>query len=231
MGERWRRVTSHGADLDQFEQALASLPSVRSPRVRIQAGSIQAEMEGAMGSIHEVSIQTPTLPARVWPPVVRVMRRSSSMLEGLQQGLVPRAFDRLLARVSGEAVFPEPRRITSGCTCNDPEPPCRHVLALHELFARRLDENPWELLVLRGVPLRKLIADAARPPGEGELPPLAFGAQEEPVLFPEGEDGDLDSVLSPGQVSRLVGTDVARSRKVVRAAIDAFLRLDDAAPS
>ena len=221
MGVRWRRISTLGVENNQLEMALASLTSVRSPRVRILPGSIQSEMEGAMGSINEVSIHVPRLPKRIWPQVVHVMRRSVSMRESLASGGVPRSFDRLIARVSGESVFPEARRVTSACTCGSPDSPCRHILALHELFARRLEEKPWELLILRGIDFRNLLDQAAGPAAGGELPPLAYGA-EEPILFPEGEDGDLDSILSSGQVRGLIGAQQAVLLDVVAAAIEDY---------
>ncbi|MBK8980580.1 MAG: hypothetical protein IPM29_32150 [Planctomycetes bacterium] len=221
MAERWRRIAAVEADDRALDRAMASLAALRNPRVRIRAGAIQAEMEGTMGALHEVSVQAPPLPARVWPQVVRVLRRSASMLDGLRKGLVPRSFDRLIARIAGEAVFPEPRRISSACTCSEPERPCRHILALHELFARRLDEKPYELLVLRGVPLRDLLDKASRPPAEGELPPLAFGAREEPVLFPEGAGIALDTPLSQSEIRALLGSYQAGKIETVAAAIAA----------
>ena len=98
MGERWRRITSHGVDIEELERALASLPSIRNPRLRIQPGAIMAEMEGSMGALHEVSVHVPMLSSKIWPQVVRVMRRSASMLDQLREGLVPRSYDRLIAR-------------------------------------------------------------------------------------------------------------------------------------
>ena len=222
MGERWRRVTSQGVDLRELERALMSLPSIRTPKLRIQPGSIMCEMEGSMGALNEVSVHVPTLPAKIWPQVVRVMRRSASMLEQLGQGLVPRSFDRLIARIAGEPVFPEPRRVTSGCSCSDPERPCRHILAMHELFARRLEERAYELLTLRGVDLRRLLELASRPPEPGELPPLSFGSKEEPVLFPEGEEAELDAALAIGEVRNLLGAQQAGKVQVVAAVVDAF---------
>lgn len=224
MGERWRRITSHGVDTNELERALVSLPSIRNPRLRIQPGSIMAEMEGSMGALHEVSVHVPMLSSKIWPQVVRVMRRSASMLEQMTQGLVPRSFDRLIARIAGEPVFPEPRRVTSACTCSEQERPCRHILALHELFARRIEERPYELLVLRGVDLRQLLEQASRPPEPGEHPPLSFGAREEPILFPDCEDVDLDVALAIGQVRNLLGAHQAGKVQVVAAAIDALGR-------
>ncbi|MCA8943800.1 MAG: hypothetical protein KDB80_14655 [Planctomycetes bacterium] len=223
--ERWRALASLGDD-NRLELALSSLPSIRAPRVRIVPGAIQAELEGTMGSINEVSIHVPKLPTRIWPQVVRVMRRSASMREALGMGRVPRSFDRLIARIANESVFPEARRVTSACTCGDPEMPCKHILALHELYARRLEDKPWELLVLRGVDLRDLLDKAEQQAHDPNLPPLSFGAHEEPVLFPEGQGADLDSTLSAHQVLSLLGVRQAPLFQAVDACIASFVDAD-----
>lgn len=204
LGDRWRREATRGVDEKRLQMALQTLPSIRQPMVRIIVGAIAAEFEGAMGSIHEVSIRVPPLPARVWDQLPPVLRRSSKMLEALQEGRVPLAFDRLVARIGGESALPEGRRITYACTCGLPENPCRHVLALHELFARRLDERPWLLLQLRGGNVRDLL-DKAKDGARHDLPALAFGVNEEPVLFPEAGEGDLDNALTREQAISLVG--------------------------
>jgi uncharacterized Zn finger protein len=223
LGERWRREATRGVDDSRLAAALEALPSIRKPMVRIRAGSIRAEMEGSMGSIHEVGITIRTLPQKDWPTVVRVLKRSRSIVEALDQGRVPRAFDRLVARIVGEPLFPDARRVTFGCSCDLPEMPCRHVLALHELFARRLDEKPYELLVLRGIDLHGLLAKVKQTGTDPDQPPLAFTAAEEPVLYPDAEDADLDNALATPQVKWLLGTS---SPRFVDAALAALARLD-----
>lgn len=222
LGERWRREATRGIDDARLAAALDALPSIRKPMVRIRAGSIRAEMEGSMGSIHEVSLQIRTLPQKDWPTLVRVLRRSKSIVEALEQGRVPRSFDRLVARIVGEPLFPDARSVTFGCSCDLPEKPCRHVLALNELFARRLDEKPWDILVLRGIDLHGLLAKVRQVNADPDLPPLAFGATEEPVLYPEAEDADLDTTLSPIQVRWLAGEVTPRTVEAVQKALDAL---------
>lgn len=222
LGERWRREATRGVEDRRLAMALEVLPSIRKPFVRVRAGSIHAEMEGAMGSIHEVSLQVRTLPTKEFPTVARVLRRSRSIAEALEAGRVPRAFDRLIARVCGEPLFPDSRRITSGCTCDLPEKPCHHVLALHELIARRLEERPWELLTVRGVDLHGLLAKMKQVAPEHDHPPLPFGCSEEPVLYPEGEGAELDNSLVPAQVRWLQGNAPSR---FVEAAVAALQRV------
>lgn len=226
VGERWRRITSTSEDVGELERALATLPSLRNPRLRVQPGAIQAELEGAMGALHEVSVHVPLLPSRIWPQVIRTLRRSASMREQLEQGHVPRAFDRLIARIAGEPVFPEPRRVTSACTCRELERPCRHILAMQELFARRLDDRPWELLTLRGVDLPNLLDASARAPDPEELIALPFGSKEEPILVPDGEGFELESVLAPVAIRRLLGADQEGKLSLILDAIAAWRSSD-----
>lgn len=227
LGERWRREATRGIDDTRLAAALEALPSIRKPMVRIRAGSIRAEMEGAMGSIHEVSLQIRTLPQKDWPTLVRVLRRSKSIVDALENGRVPRSFDRLVARIVGEPLFPDARSVTFGCSCDLPEKPCRHVLALHELFARRLDEKPWEVLLLRGIDLQSLLTKVQQVSPDTELPPLAFGVPEEPVLYPDAEDADLGQSLGTAQVRWIVG-DV--SMRLVDAALAALRALPEEPP-
>ena len=227
LGERWRREATRDIDDQRLALALEALPSIRKPMVRIMPGGIRAEMEGAMGSIHEVSLQIRTLPMKDWPTLIRVLRRSKSIIEALGQARVPRSFDRLVARVIGEPLFPDARSVTYGCSCDLQEEPCRHVLALHELFARRLDEKPWELLMLRGVDLHGTLAKVKQTEPDHDLPPLAFGVPEEPVLYPDAEDADLDQSLGTPALRWLIG-DV--SPRAVDAALQALNALPGEPP-
>ena len=172
-----------------------------------------------MGSIHEVSLQIRTLPQKDWLTLARVLRRSKSIVDALEDGRVPRSFDRLVARVVGEPLFPDARSVTFGCSCDLPEKPCRHVLALHELFARRLDERPWEVLMLRGIDLQALLTMVRQTTPEGDLPPLAFGVPEEPVLYPDAEDADLGQGLTSVQLRWFAGD---TSQRLVDAALKAL---------
>jgi uncharacterized Zn finger protein len=230
LSERWRREATRDIDETLLEEAVETMPTIRQSLVRINKGSIHAELEGLMGSIHEVDIHAPVLPLKIWPQVASVLRRSGSMLEALSQGKVPRSFDRLVARIAGEPIFPEARRVTYACTCANPERPCRHILAVHELFARRLETRPWELLVMRGIDLGALLDQARRGSAE-DLPKLAYGASEEPILFPEGEEGDFENTLTPGQSRRLLGVASPQIERAVANALRMYTEIaagDDA---
>ena len=80
---------------------------------------------------------------------------------------------------------------------------------------------------MRGVDLGNLL-EQARQSSDEDLPPLAFGACEEPILFPEGEDGDLENILTPGQSRRLLGVLSPHVGRAVETAMQAY---EDSAPA
>ena len=133
----------------------------------------------------------------------------------------------LAVREAGHPL-PDARSVTYGCSCDLQEEPCRHVLALHELFARRLDEKPWELLMLRGVDLHDTLTKVNQTEPDADLPPLAYGVPEEPVLYPDAEDADLDQSLGTPALRWLVG-DV--SPRAVDASLQALAALSSEPPA
>ena len=90
------------------------------------------------------------------------------------------------------------------------------------MFARRLDDRPWELLVMRGVDLPNLLDASERPPDPSELIALAFGAKEEPIVVPDGEGFELEATFSPLGVRRLLGADQETKLQIVLDAIESY---------
>lgn len=78
---------------------------------------------------------------------------------------------------------------------------------------------------MRGVDLSGLLDMARKGTGE-DLPPLAYGASEEPILFPEGEEGDLENILTPGQSRRLLGVMSSQVEVAVQRALQVYIESD-----
>jgi hypothetical protein len=82
-------------------------------------------------------------------------------------------------------------------------------------------------MLLRGIDLQGLLTKVRQTETDGDLPPLAYGVPEEPVLFPDAEDADLGQILSSAQVRWLTGE---VSTACVDAALKALAQLPDVAP-
>ena len=66
LSQRWRREVTRDIDPSLLDEAVETMPTIRQSLVRINKGSIHAELEGLMGSIHEVHIHAPVLPSKIW---------------------------------------------------------------------------------------------------------------------------------------------------------------------
>jgi hypothetical protein len=75
---------------------------------------------------------------------------------------------------------------------------------------------------LRGIDVHTLMAKVSQQSHDQDLPPLAFGCAEEPVLYPDSEDAELDNELAAPQVAWLQGN---VSPRFVDAAVAALSRL------
>ena len=82
--------------------------------------------------------------------------------------------------------------------------------------------------MLRGVDLHDTLTKVNQTEPDADLPPLAYGVPEEPVLYPDAEDADLDQSLGTPALRWLVG-DV--SPRAVDASLQALAALSSEPPA
>ncbi|WP_336085021.1 SWIM zinc finger family protein [Nocardia sp. SSK8] len=157
---------------------------------RIERGAVTAEVQGSQPSPFTSVLSIRPLREEEIELLLAEIREAPGMLAEIASGALPPALGpHLLPMTASELDF--------SCTCPDMGWPCKHVAAVCYLLAERLDEQPGEILTLRGLNLDTLIggvakaartADTDDPYGDAltlpELPRLAF----HPVLE------DLDPV-------------------------------------
>lgn len=105
-----------------------------------------------------VNLDVAPLPEEAWEAMVRALAGELRFSAAIGDGRLPPAALPLL----GEAgASPVPDRDEVGETCHCTESggsPCRHIASLHHAFARLLDEDPFQLLAVRGRDPRTLRA-------------------------------------------------------------------------
>lgn len=126
---------------------------VRSGQVvsfQLEAGMVSAEIQGSQPRPFTAVCTVPTLEDETVDLLVDAIRSAPGMLAQVVSGSLPPALaPHLLPETASELFF--------GCTCPDQDQPCTHVAALCYLVAERLDEQPRDLLTLRGLTLDGLI--------------------------------------------------------------------------
>ncbi|MGS2808955.1 SWIM zinc finger family protein [Nocardia sp. MW-W600-9] len=117
---------------------------------RIERGAVTAEVQGSQPSPFTSVLAIRPLRAEEIDLLLAEIREAPGMLAEIASGALPPALGpHLLPTTASELDF--------SCSCPDMGWPCKHVAAVCYLLAERLDEQPGEILTLRGLDLDTLI--------------------------------------------------------------------------
>jgi uncharacterized Zn finger protein len=147
--------------------------------------------------VYEAEIEFVPIPDSAWNEVIRHIGGRAGFLCRLLVDEMPDEIEKPLADF-GVSLLPAGREdLRTFCSCPDDENPCKHVAGLYYLLASRLDQDPFLLFELRGLPRAELARRLRATPLGSALasalterePPLApaesFFTRPEPVALPE----------------------------------------------
>jgi uncharacterized Zn finger protein len=160
---RWRALldedTPRGALSAGRGRAYAR--SGRVTELRAPPGRLEARVQGSRATPYLVELGVPVLDDAEWDLVVAAV---AGQVRHAARLLANQAPDALVGELEAHGVrlFPHPAEIAPSCSCDDPSPWCKHVAAVVEVSADRLDGDPFLLLRLRGRGRERLLADLAR---------------------------------------------------------------------
>lgn len=149
--------------------------------IAAQPGRVSARAYGSYGENYRVHLDVPQLPEDAWERVAEALAARADYVALLLGGELPAPLEALFAE-AGAALFPNPRALTSHCTCYDYSNPCKHVFGLYYGFATLLRAEPSLLFELRGRRREDLLQivqrawagptehGAAEPPAKQESP-------------------------------------------------------------
>ncbi|KAF0848540.1 SWIM zinc finger family protein [Nocardia caishijiensis] len=122
---------------------------------RVERGAVTAEVQGSQPSPFTSVLSVRPLRDEEIDLLLAEIREAPGMLAEIASGALPPALGpHLLPTTASELDF--------SCTCPDMGWPCKHVAAVCYLLAERLDEQPGEILTLRGLDLDTLIGGVER---------------------------------------------------------------------
>ncbi|CAN5236817.1 hypothetical protein BH20ACT9_BH20ACT9_12890 [soil metagenome] len=145
-----------GADVRRG-RAWASAGRVTGLRVR--PGRLTASVQALRATPRAVEVHVAVVGDGQWRAAAGRLAGQAGHLARLLGGRVPEGLDEALA-ASGAALFPHPKAVRAGCSCERPIP-CVHVAAVWEAAARRFEDDPFEYLALRGRGRQRLLAEVA----------------------------------------------------------------------
>jgi uncharacterized Zn finger protein len=172
--DRWRGLVDDAgpATALRVSRGRAYERSGRVSDLRARPGALSARVQGSRATPYLVEVGLPVLDAAEWDRVVAAVVEQARHSARLLAGQAPEGLEDELAAL-GVRLFPHPAELVTGCACDDPSPTCKHVVAVVEAAATRLDDDPFLLLHLRGRGRERFLADltaarrAAGPEPEG----------------------------------------------------------------
>jgi len=174
-GKRWIKTLEGfqiGARLSRG-RAYARKGQVAS--LKIDAGAVQAKVQGSSRGAYDVSIQLTTLNDTQWRDVVDRVSEEPIFAALLLGGEMPEDIERIFAD-AGAPLFPlHQNDLDTDCSCPDWSNPCKHIAAVYYLLAEAFDQDPFLLFRLRGMErdtfLERLRATGAEQPITAENVP------------------------------------------------------------
>ena len=162
-GEELARLVGDLADPGRHDRGLVLLEEGAVGRVSVTRGCFAATVHGASGRDHATQVRVRALPRDEAARLFRVLLDQPGLLAALLQGAAGAPGDDVPAgrRAAVGALPPAAGDLTEDdvefvCSCPDPDPVCKHVVALALAVADLADDSPASWLQARGVPLEGL---------------------------------------------------------------------------
>ncbi len=174
-GERWLGLLG---SLGWTEEVLVSKRARQILKWDLLPSEARGVIRSAEGEPAVVSLTLEPLPARTVEKALRAMAKKASFAASLLSGRLPEETDAAFAD-AGQALFPEAAALQVECD-RDPGGRCEHAASVHARILLEIDQDPFVLFLLRGVPrdavllaLKRYRASRRRPGTDRGAPVLA----------------------------------------------------------
>ncbi len=143
----------------------------------VDVGEVRAEVQGSRRRPYHVRVRVRPFGHQEWDAVFGALAERAGHAAALLDGELPPEIAEDVRSV-GLDLLPGPGEIQTRCSCPDWAEPCKHSAAVCYLVADRLDEDPFDLFLLRGRSREALMAGvrSQRLGGVAPASPVTDGA-------------------------------------------------------
>ena len=143
----------------------------------VDVGEVRAEVQGSRRTPYHVRVRVRPFGHQEWEAVFGALAEQAGHAAALLDGELPSEIAEDVRSV-GLDLLPGPGEIQTRCSCPDWAEPCKHSAAVCYLVADRLDEDPFDLFLLRGRSREALMAGvrSQRLGGVAPTSPVVDGA-------------------------------------------------------
>ncbi|MFI7586836.1 SWIM zinc finger family protein [Spongisporangium articulatum] len=161
----------------------------------VAPGEVRAEVQGSRVRPYQVRIGLPVFTELLWAKAEVAIAEQAIHAARLLAGQFPPELEPVFAK-AGAPFFPARLSdLSLSCSCPDGAIPCKHLAAVFYLLAERFDDDPFQILLLRGRSRGELLARVRRLRGEEEPDPRA---DDVPPVAPVGAAAALVGLVPVG---------------------------------
>ena len=177
--------------------------------LEMEGSRVTARVSGTY--IYTVTFSFPVLKQNQVDKIIALAKANPMIVSELSAGRLPDYFAEKLMQEKIDLVPKNWRSVHTNCSCPDWGDPCKHRAAVFYLLAEYIDNDPFILFTLRGVPLREYFSGTrakSKADVAGELFPedmqrcISYSAKRPPV--PSEEPRLLPSVQYTGIIQALL---------------------------
>ena len=186
----------------------------------VRNGAIHGRVAGSQNEPFAVLIQLPYRSNDDVGQVSEIMARTPNAIRDARDGLLPvRVLDILL----GE----DPDDVRFSCSCPDHAPFCKHIVAVVDRLAARMDADPSVVFAMRGLSFatleQSMVAQAQEASRDAYSPNSGLDSAERNQLFWNGRG--LPDIPEPKIAPALEDSDMDLLRKALRSVTHTNLEL------
>jgi uncharacterized Zn finger protein len=158
--------------------------------IAIDAGRVDAKVQGSRPKPYNVAILLKTLSAGDWQILAKILAQQAIFAAKLLAGEIPQDIEQVF-KDAGLSLFPAKLKdLETDCSCPDWSNPCKHIAAVYYLLGEEFDRDPFLLVKLRGMSREELVkllggAGATSTTTKSRVKPIPPEAEGEMSLPPE----------------------------------------------
>ena len=210
-GQRFIDALEDFTDSGRLQRGRSYSTDNRIKQWLLKDGKVDAKLRGNINPYfgvykeptYKVSVQMTHLSVAQWQKIIQKLSQRASFIARLLLNEIPENIETVFADAGVHLLPNDYRDFKVACDCPDYEVPCKHIAGVCYRLAGQLDQDPFLLFEMRGLPPEKLLQELASSPLGKVLSDAKSGATVE--LAPVASFYTRPVMIEPPQEISLKG--------------------------
>jgi uncharacterized Zn finger protein len=171
-GQRFIEALEDFTDSGRLQRGRSYSTDNRIKQWLLKEGKVEAKLRGNINPYfgvykeptYKVSVQMTHLSASQWQKIIQKLTQRASFIARLLLNEIPENIENVFAEAGVHLLPNDYRDFKVACNCPDYEVPCKHIAGVCYRLAGQLDQDPFLLFEMRGLPPEKLLQELANSP-------------------------------------------------------------------